>query len=282
MRLGGFTAFVVALAVCAPVAAAAGDPQIAAVQVVLHERGLYDGTIDGVDGPTTRRGLVDLQRRAGLIADGIVGPQTIAALGGTLGSRARPLSLGAKGFDVAALQFALAWHGFPCGWFDGRLGLHTEAALRRFQRWAGIAVDGKAGPATLAALERPLPVAPVSLADPVDGVVGDPFGPRGTRFHAGVDLIAPFGTPVTAAAVGRVTWAGFLAGGWGKLVIVAHGHGLKTLYAHLTRIDVHVGEPVAVGSQLGLVGATGDATGPHLHFEVRVRGAAVDPLPALR
>jgi peptidoglycan hydrolase-like protein with peptidoglycan-binding domain len=280
--LGGFTASVVALAVCAPVAAAAGDPRVAAVQVALHERGLYDGTIDGVDGPTTRRGLVDLQRRAGLIADGIVGPQTIAALGGTPGSRARPLSLGAKGFDVAALQFALAWHGFPCGWFDGRFGSHTDAALRRFQRWAGIAVDGKAGPATLAALAGPLPVAPVPLAYPVDGTVGDGFGPRGTRFHAGVDLIAPFGTPVTAAAAGRVTWAGFLAGGWGKLVIVAHGHGLKTLYAHLTRIDVRAGEPVAVGSRLGLVGATGDATGPHLHFEVRVRGAAVDPLPALR
>jgi peptidoglycan hydrolase-like protein with peptidoglycan-binding domain len=280
--LGGFTAFVVALAVWAPGAAGAGDPQVAAVQVALHARGLYDGTIDGVDGPTTRRGLVDLQRRRGLIADGIVGPQTIAALGGTLGSRARPIELGGKGFDVAALQFALAWHGFPCGWFDGRFGLHTDAALRRFQRWAGIAVDGKAGPATLAALERPLPAAPVSLADPVNGTVGDRFGPRGTRFHAGVDLLAPYGTPVTAAAAGTVIWAAYLAGGWGKLVIVAHGHGLHTLYAHLSRIDVRRGEIVATGTQLGLVGATGDATGPHLHFEVRVRGAAVDPLPALR
>jgi murein DD-endopeptidase MepM/ murein hydrolase activator NlpD len=280
--LGGFTAFVVALAVCAPVAAAAGDPRVAAAQVALHERGLYDGTIDGVDGPTTRLAVLGLQRREGLIADGIVGPQTIAALGGTLGSRARPLSLGAKGFDVAALQFALAWHGFPCGWFDGRFGLHTDAALRRFQRWAGIAADGKAGPATLAALARPLPVAPIPLAEPVDGTVGDPFGPRGTRFHAGIDLIAPYGAPVSAAAAGTVIWAGYLAGGWGKLVIVAHGHGLHTLYAHLSRIDVHAGEIVATGTQLGLVGATGDATGPHLHFEVRVRGAAVDPLPALR
>jgi murein DD-endopeptidase MepM/ murein hydrolase activator NlpD len=280
--LGGFTAFVVALAVCAPVAAAAGDPRVAAVQVVLHERGLYDGTIDGVDGPTTRLGVLDLQRRKRLVADGIVGPQTIAALGGTIGTRARPLSLGAKGFDVAALQFALAWHGFPCGWFDGSFGLHTDAALRRFQRWADIAVDGKAGPATLAALQRPLPVAPVSLAYPVQGTIGDPFGPRGTRFHAGVDLIAPYGTPVTAAAAGRVLWAADLAGGWGSLVIVGHGHGLRTLYAHLSRIDVRVGELVATGTQLGRVGATGDASGPHLHFEVRVRGAAVDPLPALR
>jgi murein DD-endopeptidase MepM/ murein hydrolase activator NlpD len=122
----------------------------------------------------------------------------------------------------------------------------------------------------------------VSLADPVNGTVGDRFGPRGTRFHAGVDLIAPYGTPVIAAAAGTVIWAAYLAGGWGKLVIVAHGHGLHTLYAHLSRIDVRRGEIVATGTQLGLVGATGDATGPHLHFEVRVRGAVVDPLPALR
>src|SRR5262249_6690565 len=185
VRLGGFTVFVVALAVCASVAAAAGDPQLAAGQVALHERGLYDRTIDGVDGPTTHPAGLDLQPPEGLVADGVVGPQTVAALGGSLGSPARPLSLGAKGFDVAALQFALAWHGFPCGWFDGRFGMHTDAALRRFQRWAGIAVDGKAGPATLTALAGPPPASAVSLADPGAGLVGDGVGPRGLPFPSG-------------------------------------------------------------------------------------------------
>ena len=79
-----------------------------------------------------------------------------------------------------------------------------------------------------------------------------------------------------------MTYAGFLAGGWGLLVTVAHTGGVRTLYAHLSRIDVRVGEAVQAGFQVGLVGATGDATGPHLHLEVRVRGAAVDPVPALR
>jgi murein DD-endopeptidase MepM/ murein hydrolase activator NlpD len=71
-------------------------------------------------------------------------------------------------------------------------------------------------------------------------------------------------------------------GGWGNLVTIANASGVRTMYAHLSRISVGVGQRVATGAQVGLVGATGDATGPHLHFEIRVRGAAVDPLPTLR
>jgi murein DD-endopeptidase MepM/ murein hydrolase activator NlpD len=78
-----------------------------------------------------------------------------------------------------------------------------------------------------------------------------------------------------------VTFAGFAAGGWGNLVVVLHGDGVRTLYAHLSKVSVHRGESVATGTRVGLVGATGDATGPHLHFEVRLRGAAVDPRTAL-
>ena len=108
------------------------------------------------------------------------------------------------------------------------------------------------------------------------------FGPRGYGFHAGVDLVAPAGAPVAAAAPGRVVWAGYRAGGWGLLVTIAHRDGVRTMYAHLSRVGVRLGERVAAGARVGRVGATGDATGPHLHFEVRLRGAAVDPLPALR
>jgi murein DD-endopeptidase MepM/ murein hydrolase activator NlpD len=94
-------------------------------------------------------------------------------------------------------------------------------------------------------------------------------------------MVAPTGTFVAAAGSGRVTYAGRLAGGWGNLVVVAHSNDVRTMYAHLSSVAVRLGARVAAGDRLGAVGATGDATGPHLHFEVRLRGAAVDPRPAL-
>ena len=139
---------------------------------------------------------------------------------------------------------------------------------------------GRVGPRTIAALTAPPPSCPLTLSWPITALVGSPFGPRGDRFHPGIDLPAATGTPVGAAASGVVTWAA-PADGYGNLVIVAHGSGVSTFYAHLSAMSVRVGQKVSTGSQLGLVGATGEATGPHLHFEVRVRGAAVDPLLAL-
>ena len=109
----------------------------------------------------------------------------------------------------------------------------------------------------------------------------DRFGPRGDRFHTGIDYPAQTGAPVVAAAAGRVTWAGWRTGGWGLLVVVDHGRGLRTLYAHLSRAHVVVGQRLLAGSLLGRVGASGRSSGPHLHFEARIRGAAVDPGPAL-
>jgi murein DD-endopeptidase MepM/ murein hydrolase activator NlpD len=192
----------------------------------------------------------------------------------------RELALGSRGWDVAALQFALAWHGFPSGPFDGYLGAHTDRALRRFQRWAALTPDGTAGPSTYAALRKPLPRSPLRLAHPLVAPLGDPFGPRGNRFHAGIDIPAPTGTPVAAAASGRVVFAGPSGSGWGRMVLIAHGSGVRTRYAHLSRIDVRLGQRVAISSIVGRVGSTGEATGPHLHFEVLVRGANVDPLSA--
>jgi peptidoglycan hydrolase-like protein with peptidoglycan-binding domain len=264
--------------------AGVGESRVAALQVGLSARGLYAGTIDGLAGPSTAAAVRSFQRRAHLQVDGIAGPRTRAALGRygrhTLGSRS--LAARAFGWDVAELQFLLAWHGFPSGPFDGRLGLRTVRALRRFQRFAGLRPDGVAGAGTFAALRAPLPRLPISLAWPLRGPVGSGFGPRGSGFHAGVDVIAPTGAPVAAAASGRVVWAGYRGGGWGLLVTIAHGSGVRTMYAHLSRVAVRVGERVGAGARVGRVGATGDADGPHLHFEVRLRGAAVDPLPALR
>lgn len=273
----------VALALAPASALAAGSSDIAALQVALRQHRLYRGPVDGLSGPATDRALTAFQRRAGLVPDGIVGPETRQALGpfGGPDLGERPLALGDRGWDVAELQFLLAWHGFPSGAFDGVLGARTHAALLRFQRWRGLPPVGAAGPATMAALCGPPPRSPLALSWPLEAPLGDGFGPRGAGFHAGLDLEAPAGTPVGAAASGRVTWAGPSWGGWGNLVVVAHGGGVRTLYAHLARIDVAVGDRVAAGSRLGLVGATGRATGPHLHLEVRLRGAAVDPLTAL-
>ena len=283
MRTAAAALVVAALAVPGP-ARAIGSSEVAALQVALSAKGLYRGAIDGVAGPATTSAVRTFQRRAGLRPDGVLGPATRRKLGrhGLPELGRRQLRLGAVGWDVARLQFLLAWHGFPSGTIDGGYGPHVLRAVRRYQRWAGLAADGAAGPATIASLLRtPVPSCPIRLAWPLHVAVGDPFGPRSNGFHPGIDLPAPVGLGVAAAAPGRVAYAGGIAG-YGLLVVVAHGHGVRTFYAHLSRIEVHVGERVAAGFELGRVGATGETTGPHLHFEVRVRGAAVDPLPALR
>jgi murein DD-endopeptidase MepM/ murein hydrolase activator NlpD len=277
-------ASVFAFLLLAPCAFGAGNPEVAALQVGLRQKGFYGGTVDGVLGPGTVAAVRRLQRRARLAVDGVPGPQTKRALGryarrSPLGRR--PLAAGHRGWDVAALQFALASHGFPSGNLDGRFGLSTERALRKFQRWAGLGVDGLAGSAVFGALRTPPPACPVRLAPPVDGPYTDLFGPRGNRFHTGLDFPGRTGTPVLAAASGRVTFAGFSVGGWGNLVVISHGSGARTLYAHLSRVGVRVGQRVSVGQRVGRLGATGFSTGPHLHFEVQVRGAAVDPLGGL-
>ena len=263
--------------------AAAGSANVAALQTALRQKGLYAETIDGLVGPATRAAVRALQRRAGLPVDGVVGPGTRRALGRLgrprLGSRV--LARGALGFDVAALQFLLAWRGFPSGAVDGSLGARTEGALLRYQRWARLVPDGRAGTATLTSLRRGPSHSPLALAWPVAGELSSGFGPRGARFHAGADLAAAHGTPVLASASGRVVYADWRAGGWGMLVTVSHGRGVRTMYAHLARISVRVGDRVAAGTTIGLVGSTGRSSGPHLHFEVRLRGAAVDPLTGL-
>ena len=269
-----------ALAALGPASAVtARDPDVAALQVALRAHALYSGPVDGRAGPATVAAVRSLTG-----TNALLGSRTRAALGSygryRLGSRA--LTGGAVGWDAAAVQFMLAWHGFPSATIDGAFGEHSVRALKKFQRWAHLPVDGVAGPAVIAALRRPAPTCPIQLRAPLPTGYTDVFGPRGDRFHTGVDYAAATGTPVAAAAPGRVTWAGDLGGGWGIVVVVAHRAGVETMYAHLSSALVRVGQRVSTGQTVAAVGATGHATGPHLHFEVRVRGAAVDPFTGLR
>jgi murein DD-endopeptidase MepM/ murein hydrolase activator NlpD len=112
---------------------------------------------------------------------------------------------------------------------------------------------------------------------PVNGPVVSPFGMRWGRLHAGVDIGVPSGTPVRAAAGGRVALAG-VVGGYGNYICIQHGGAIATCYAHLSSIGVGVGQSTRQGEVIGSSGCTGHCFGPHLHFEVRVNGSPVDPM----
>jgi murein DD-endopeptidase MepM/ murein hydrolase activator NlpD len=104
----------------------------------------------------------------------------------------------------------------------------------------------------------------------------DPFSGEGA-FHKGVDITAPTGTTVRTTADGVVVQAEMVAGGYGRLVIVDHGAGLQTYYAHLSKISVHAGQELHRGDVVGQVGSSGRTTAPHLHYEVHVGGTPVNP-----
>jgi murein DD-endopeptidase MepM/ murein hydrolase activator NlpD len=115
---------------------------------------------------------------------------------------------------------------------------------------------------------------------PVNGPVTSPFGMRWGRMHEGIDIGVGYGTPIHAAAAGRVVYAGWMSG-YGNLVAIDHGRGISTAYGHQSSIAVSVGQTVAQGQTIGYVGCTGHCFGPHLHFEVRINGTPVDPLSYL-
>ena len=283
----------VLLCLAPPARAASSDT--AALQVALRAVGTYTGAIDGVRGPLLRSAIRRFQRRKGLAVDGIAGPATRRKLG----RRGRPelgtrlLTVGRRGWDVAALQFLLNRRGCLRGGIDGGFGRATADAVRRCQRKYGLTADGVAGRATIRALRRvpraapqrqaasTTPGGPVRFLRPVAAPLGDRFGWRGSRPHQGLDFPAPFGTPVTAAGVGTVKFAGWNSGGYGNLVVISHRLGYESWYAHMASISVGAGQAVSGGTALGSVGSTGQSTGPHLHFEARLHGTPVDPLPRL-
>jgi murein DD-endopeptidase MepM/ murein hydrolase activator NlpD len=101
------------------------------------------------------------------------------------------------------------------------------------------------------------------------------------RAHSGVDLAAPLGSPIAATSNGRVNRAGW-NGGYGLYIAVDHPGGVETRYGHMSRLNVVEGQTVRRGDIIGFVGSTGQSTGPHLHYEVRLNGRAVDPGPSVR
>lgn len=116
----------------------------------------------------------------------------------------------------------------------------------------------------------------IALVKPVDGTITSRFGRRSRGLHTGLDIANSKGTPIKAAASGVVTYAGY-KGSYGYLVVISHGNGVETYYAHCNRLYVNAGDTVAQGAVIATVGSTGNSTGPHLHLEIRVNGVAKNP-----
>lgn len=293
----GGASVALAAGVARPPGAHGASANTAALQVAMGALGLYHGSIDGITGPRTRSAVVRFQRRKHLAADGIAGQKTRRRLGRrggpALGSR--PMRVGHRGWDVAALQFLLRARGFSAGGIDGGFGSGTLAAVRRFQRAAGLTTDDVAGPRTISALRRRTVnastttrrVGSASVSDPVRFLapvsVGytDAFGWYSGRRHTGLDYPLAMGDPVSSAGRGTVSFAGYNFGGYGNLVVVTHRLGFESWYAHLSSISVSRGQTVVGGTRIGAAGSTGRSTGPHLHFEVRRYGTPIDPRPRL-
>ena len=245
-------------------AAAAGEPVVAAMGGIVSFAAPVAGvgwvTVDHGGGLNTTYGPIDPRAvRAG---------QRVAAgtLLGFLAGGSTHLDWGARleGEYLDPLTLLGRWEAY----------LTSEMADDRALLAAAQDLEATTAPAVPPGSRR--------FVQPAQGPVTSTFGPRRHpvtgehRHHAGLDIGAPTGAPVLAAEDGVVTFAGD-ASGYGRTVIVDHGGGVTTLYAHLSSIGVRVGQAVDAGTRVGAVGATGQVTGPHLHFEVRVGGVAQDP-----
>ena len=192
----------------------------------------------------------DKRRKLQRIYDGLTLPKaTVAGAEGSRGGPFEPLPAGAQTFEARA----------------DRVAAQRAATAELRDRLES------------APIRTPAPGASVSSGF---GARTDPFLGQ-PAFHAGLDFESPAGRPIRATAAGRVTTAGY-AGGYGLMVEIDHGGGLTTRFGHMSSTAVEVGQTVKAGAVLGHVGSTGRSTGPHLHYETRIGGEAVDPLRFLR
>lgn len=117
----------------------------------------------------------------------------------------------------------------------------------------------------------------ISFIEPTNGMLSSRFGIRSRDNHKGLDIANSIGTPIMAAASGTVTYAQYNNGGYGNLVIISHGNGVQTYYGHCSKLFVTAGQTVSQGEVISAMGSTGQSTGPHLHFEIRLNGTAQNP-----
>ena len=169
---------------------------------------------------------------------------------------------------------AAAGTGAVGGPFDS--GNADQTFKQLFNSWKKL--DTLAGGAIAVPSDKPLRTAEFTSGF---GSRSDPFR-HGAAFHPGIDLAAPYGTPVYATADGTVERAGWNSGGYGNLVEIDHGRGILTRYGHMSAVLVHAGDKVTRGQQIGRVGSTGRSTGNHLHYEVRIDDSPVNPIPFMR
>ena len=116
----------------------------------------------------------------------------------------------------------------------------------------------------------------IALSRPISGTITSRFGRRSSGIHKGLDIATSSGTPIGAAAGGTVTFSGW-SGGYGNFIIIDHGNGIQTAYAHCSALYVSAGQYVNQGQSIAAVGSTGNSTGPHLHLEIRINGVCQNP-----